>query len=565
MGAGAALACAALCACAAVCARAWPGGAVCARRAAGAGGARYVAFLGGAGPGPGPAALVESAWAGRGRLRACWARRDPRLARAFRAACARRPPAAAAAAALRRDLAALWRHRAACADPAPPGGGSRRRRRGWTLPGTLWCGAGDSAGNASELGLFRGPDRCCREHDQCSAQITALQFNYGIRNYRLHTVSHCDCDARFRQCLLALNDTISNIIGVTFFNLLEVPCFVLEESRECVQWHWWGGCERYGVVPLARMVQQSQYHSSLPAEETGIPAAQPPAKGRKPSRAGCRRLRQGLGQNPGLCWARRPVTAQQSQHPGTSSPVSARGKAEPTTRHSAARWGLEHGHQTAMTVLEQDLAGGRPVPGGPQPGPGGLAGPACMAHPQDGGTGSSPATVRCRATPVPAAGGRRQQGRVCRCYKHLDKCEHQIAPHEVKYQLHNADTRMLFHCNCTRRLARFLRRARDLSDVEVAVLAHCIAMDCFVLEPPTDCSPGEGSQHNCITATRAVLEPAQHLKKTLSRWDPLHVTSKARCPDWKAQDSGGTLYMQCLQLALEQKPGAWHHMVPSDA
>ncbi|KAF4795110.1 Phospholipase A2 isozymes PA3A/PA3B/PA5 [Turdus rufiventris] len=90
-------------------------------------------------------------------------------------------------------------------------------------------------------GLFRGPDRCCREHDQCWAQITALQFNYGIRNYRLHTVSHCDCDTRFRRCLLAINDTVSNIIGVTFFNLLEVPCFVLEESEECVQWHWWGG------------------------------------------------------------------------------------------------------------------------------------------------------------------------------------------------------------------------------------------------------------------------------------------------------------------------------------
>ncbi|NWS03953.1 PA2G3 phospholipase, partial [Motacilla alba] len=118
----------------------------------------------------------------------------------------------------------------------------------------------------ASAGLFRGPDRCCREHDQCWAQITALQFNYGIRNYRLHTVSHCDCDARFRRCLLAINDTVSNIIGVTFFNLLEVPCFVLEESEKCIQWHWWSGCERYGVVPLARMVQQSQYHPSLPAE-----------------------------------------------------------------------------------------------------------------------------------------------------------------------------------------------------------------------------------------------------------------------------------------------------------
>ncbi|XP_050770239.1 group 3 secretory phospholipase A2 [Gymnogyps californianus] len=557
MWARAVLACAAVCACA----RAWPGGAVCARRVAGAGGVRYVAFLSSAGPGP--AALVESAWAGRGRLRACWARRDPRLARAFRAACARRPPAAPAAA-LRRDLAALWRRRAACVDPAPPGGRRRRRRRGWTLPGTLWCGAGDSAGNASELGLFRGPDRCCREHDQCSAQITPLQFNYGIRNYRLHTVSHCDCDARFRQCLLALNDTISNIIGVTFFNLLEVPCFVLEKSEECVQWHWWGGCERYGVVPLARMVQQSQYHYSLPAEETGSPAVQPLGKGRKSSRAGRKRLRQGLGQNPGLRQAWRPLTAQQSRGPGTLSPASTRDKAEPTTRHPAAQWGLEPGPPTAMTVLEQDLAGGRRAPGGAQQGAGGSAHPACTACPQDGSIGSSRAAERCGASPVPAAEGRRQQGpgRLCRSYKHLDKCQHQIAPREVKYQLHNKGTRTLFHCNCTRRLGRFLHRARDLSDVEVAVLADRIATVCFVLEPPTDCSPGEGSQHNCITATQAVLVPARHLKKALRRWGPPHVTSKAEHPDWKTQDSGGTLYEQCLQLALEQKPGTRHHMVP---
>ncbi|KAM7089845.1 group 3 secretory phospholipase A2 [Ciconia maguari] len=546
----------ALLVCVAVCARAraWPGGAVCARGVAGAGGARYVAFL--SGGGPGPAALVESSWAGPGRLRACWARRDPRLARAFRAACARRPPAAPGVA-LQRDLAALWRRRAACADPAPPGG--RRRRRGWTLPGTLWCGAGDSAGNASELGLFRGPDRCCREHDQCSAQITALQFNYGIRNYRLHTVSHCDCDARFRQCLLALNDTISNIIGVTFFNLLEVPCFVLEESEECIQWHWWGGCQRYGVVPLARMVQQSQYHYSLPAEETGSPAVQPLGKGRKPSRAGRKRLRQGLGQNPGLHQARRPATAQELWGTGTLTPASARDKAEPTTRHPAAQWGLEPGPPTAMTVLEQDLA-----PGEAQQGAGGSAHPACAARPEDGSIGSSPAAERSGATPAPAVEGHRQQGpgRLCRCYKHLDKCEHQIAPREVKYQLHNVDTRTLFHCNCTRRLARFLRRVRDRNDIEVGVLADHIAMDCFVLELPTACSLGKGPQHNCITATRAVLVPAQHLKKTLRHWGPLHVTSKAERPDWKTQDSGGTLYERCLRLALEQKLGIWHHVVP---
>ncbi|XP_064248830.1 group 3 secretory phospholipase A2 isoform X1 [Passer domesticus] len=540
MWARAVLGCAALCACA----RAWPGGAVCAREAAGAGGARYVAFLS-AGTATGPA-LVESVWAAPGRLRACWARREPRLARAFRAACAHRPPAAPGAA-LRRALSALWRRRAACTDPVPPGPQRRRRRRGWTLPGTLWCGAGNSAGNWSELGLFRGPDRCCREHDQCWAQITALQFNYGIRNYRLHTVSHCDCDARFRRCLLSINDTVSNIIGVTFFNLLEVPCFVLEESEECIQWHWWGGCERYGVVPLARMVQQNQYHPSLPSEERGSPTVQPPGK-RSFSRTGRKRFRQELRAKPGRRQARKPKTAQQPQVPGTTA--SARDKAELTTRHPAVQWGLEPGHTTALTVSGRDLVGAE-------------QGAGISARPRYGSLRPSPATAQCGATPVPAVKGRRQQGpgRGCRCNKHLGKCEHQIAPHEVRYQLHNVDSRTLFHCNCTRRLARCLHRARDCSDMDLAVLADRITTDCFVLELPAACSPGRGLQHSsCTMVTRAVLVPAQRLRKLLRRWGPLRVSSKAKHPHWKTHAVGGTPCEQCQHLVVEQTP-AWPHTV----
>ncbi|XP_039417274.1 group 3 secretory phospholipase A2 [Corvus cornix cornix] len=536
----AALACAALCACA----RAWPGGAVCAREVAGAGGAWYVAFLS-AGTGP---VLVESVWAAPGRLHACWARHDPRLARAFRAACAHRPPAAHGAA-LRRALSVLWRRRAACTDPVTPGPQRRRRRRGWTLPGTLWCGAGDSAGNWSELGLFRGPDRCCREHDQCWAQITALQFSYGIRNYRLHTVSHCDCDARFRRCLLAINDTVSNIIGVTFFNLLEVPCFVLEESEECVQWHWWGGCERYGVVPLARMVQQSQYHPSLPAEERGSLTVQPPDKGRNFPRTGRKQLRQQLRVKLGRRQAWRPKTAQQLQGPGT--PALARNKAELTTRHPAVQWQLEPGPTTALTVSGQDLVGAEQRAG-------------ISAHPWYGSIGPSPITAQCGATPVPAVKEHRQQGpgRGCRCNKHLGKCEHQIAPHEVRYQLHNVDSRTLLHCNCTRRLARCLHRVRECSDMDVAVLADHITMDCFVLELLAACSPGRGSQHSCTTVTRAVLVPARQLKKTLRGWGPLPVSSKAKHPHWKTQAKGGTFCEQCQHLVIEHTPGTWPHTVP---
>lgn len=40
------------------------------------------------------------------------------------------------------------------------------------------------------------------------------------------------------------------------------------------------------------------------------------------------------------------------------------------------------------------------------------------------------------------------------------------------------------------------------------------------------------------------------------------MTSKAEHPYWKTQDSGGTLYEQCLRLALEQKLGAQPRAVP---
>uniref|UniRef100_A0A803T0H6 Phospholipase A2 group III n=1 Tax=Anolis carolinensis TaxID=28377 RepID=A0A803T0H6_ANOCA len=39
----------------------------------------------------------------------------------------------------------------------------------------------------------------------------------------------------------------------------------------------------------------------------------------------------------------------------------------------------------------------------------------------------------------------------CSCYRRLDQCPYWIGPHEIKYQLHNMDSRTLFHCNCTRR------------------------------------------------------------------------------------------------------------------
>ncbi|XP_063797652.1 group 3 secretory phospholipase A2 [Pseudophryne corroboree] len=139
-----------------------------------------------------------------------------------------------------------------------------RHKRSWMMPGTLWCGAGSTAENFTNLGLFRGVDLCCREHDHCFPQIQAFEYQYGIRNYRLHTVSHCDCDDRFRLCLQAINDAISTLVGIMFFNVLEMPCFSLREEEQCVEWHWWGGCKRNSMVPKAELQKPAIFNDTNP-------------------------------------------------------------------------------------------------------------------------------------------------------------------------------------------------------------------------------------------------------------------------------------------------------------
>ncbi|KAK2121403.1 Group 3 secretory phospholipase A2 [Saguinus oedipus] len=210
--------------------------------------------------------LIHARWDAHRRLQACSWEDEPELTAAYSVLCAHQTARGSfthtPGPELQRALATLQSQWETCRGPEEspagarkkraagqkevPGGGHQREKRGWTMPGTLWCGFGDSAGNSSELGVFQGPDLCCREHDRCPQNISPFQYNYGIRNYRFHTISHCDCDTRFQQCLQNQRDSISDIVGVAFFNVLEVPCFVLEEQEACVAWYWWGG---YVVIP----------------------------------------------------------------------------------------------------------------------------------------------------------------------------------------------------------------------------------------------------------------------------------------------------------------------------
>ncbi|KAM4577688.1 uncharacterized protein PAE49_007400 [Odontesthes bonariensis] len=137
-----------------------------------------------------------------------------------------------------------------------------RRKRSWIFPGTLWCGSGSKAVGYEQLGMFEGADRCCREHDHCPHIIPAFTVNYGVFNSNFFTVSHCECDQRFRQCLLATNNSISHMVGYSFFNFLQVSCFELKQLKRCTEMYWFGMCKVAKEAPYAVFKSPLPYNNS---------------------------------------------------------------------------------------------------------------------------------------------------------------------------------------------------------------------------------------------------------------------------------------------------------------
>lgn len=45
---------------------------------------------------------------------------------------------------------------------------------------------------------------------------------------------------RFHSCLTEANDSISDVVGYTFFNLLKMHCFEFSHQLQCTQRNWFG-------------------------------------------------------------------------------------------------------------------------------------------------------------------------------------------------------------------------------------------------------------------------------------------------------------------------------------
>ncbi|XP_049715348.1 protein PROCA1 isoform X2 [Elephas maximus indicus] len=115
--------------------------------------------------------------------------------------------------------------------------------------------------DSKSRGDFKETDRCCWKHKRCSGHIVhPLIPDYGHHKLHLHTVSHCDCDSRAKECSEKANSSSSRDVGQTCsrdmsptcFKIIQTPCFeLIPEEEECVERFWYGWCKSYRPVSVA--------------------------------------------------------------------------------------------------------------------------------------------------------------------------------------------------------------------------------------------------------------------------------------------------------------------------
>ncbi|XP_077290426.1 uncharacterized protein LOC143914189 isoform X2 [Arctopsyche grandis] len=128
------------------------------------------------------------------------------------------------------------------------------------IPGTRWCGKGNSGIQHNHLGEFAATDRCCRKHDNaCPFWIEAMENKYGMFNWRPNTLMHCRCDERFRTCLKLADSDVANMVGRIFFNVVQTKCFVLKPMKVCLERSWWGKCLKVGYSKQAHLRDNLPY------------------------------------------------------------------------------------------------------------------------------------------------------------------------------------------------------------------------------------------------------------------------------------------------------------------
>ena len=92
--------------------------------------------------------------------------------------------------------------------------------------GTVWCGSGNKANDCHDLGEYVETDKCCRQHDMCPYTFSKETSNYnGFSLLEYFTLSHCECDSIFRDCLHEKPYKENSYTIWSRYELLKVKCF----------------------------------------------------------------------------------------------------------------------------------------------------------------------------------------------------------------------------------------------------------------------------------------------------------------------------------------------------
>ncbi|XP_038127067.1 group 3 secretory phospholipase A2-like isoform X1 [Cyprinodon tularosa] len=367
-----------------------------------------------------------------------------------------------------------------------------RVKRGFIVPGTLWCGSGNKAPSYADLGVFSDTDSCCREHDQCKHTILSFQSEFGVFNSNIFTMSHCDCDNKFRSCLRTANDSIADVVGYTFFNLLKMHCFTFSPRLQCAERNWFGMCKKTQMALYADVHSPTQYESARSEDEGCMNGSCSYINSTAPAE-----LQETNASDPRLL----STTAATSTVPTASSAPSI----TDGTNFSAGKASMD----ARESVTENNLP------------------------------------ARHRAGTQQYSNSTEEESS-CTIYKELDECKNKILPQQRKYGLHNTETKMLYHCNCTAKLFHTVAQWRQLSKEHVLLLRH-VAKSCFL---PQDCAAGS----NC-TAVLVKAEPPQLLQRNVAQVEQQRhlqiVKQKVRRPEMrkeKREDRPLRLYRMCLRM-----------------
>ncbi|XP_017092609.2 phospholipase A2 [Drosophila bipectinata] len=113
---------------------------------------------------------------------------------------------------------------------------------GITVPGTKWCGPGNTASNFEDLGRERETDKCCRAHDHCDEIIESHNALHGLpTNTDWFPILKCTCEQEFINCLQAVNTMTSNTLGRIYYGTRS-KCFAMGYPTN--------GCKQYQTGTL---------------------------------------------------------------------------------------------------------------------------------------------------------------------------------------------------------------------------------------------------------------------------------------------------------------------------